>query len=100
MGDAVQEYVDKEEKEAILELVKYQLEKTQVPIICIPTNHRSCKYQGNFAVSPTNYHPPKVNRKRDKMAHILICCRIKSWGSMFLNKQNFIVSWGQNFVDS
>lgn len=30
MGDAVQEYVDKEEKEAISELVKYQLEKTQV----------------------------------------------------------------------
>lgn len=29
MGDAVQEYVDKEEKEAISELVKYQLEKTQ-----------------------------------------------------------------------
>ena len=30
MGDAVQEYVDKEEKDAIEELVKYQLEKTQV----------------------------------------------------------------------
>ncbi|XP_061182203.1 double-strand break repair protein MRE11-like [Saccostrea echinata] len=29
MGDAVQEYVDKEEREAISELVKYQLEKTQ-----------------------------------------------------------------------
>ena len=30
MGNAVQEYVDKEEKDAIEELVKYQLEKTQV----------------------------------------------------------------------
>lgn len=30
MGDAVAEYVEKEEKEAISELVKYQLEKTQV----------------------------------------------------------------------
>lgn len=29
MGDAVSEYVEKEEKEAISELVKYQLEKTQ-----------------------------------------------------------------------
>ncbi|XP_013386633.1 double-strand break repair protein MRE11 [Lingula anatina] len=29
LGDAVQEYVDKEEKEAISELVKYQLQKTQ-----------------------------------------------------------------------
>lgn len=29
MGDAVAEYVEKEEKEAISELVKYQLEKTQ-----------------------------------------------------------------------
>ena len=30
MGDAVKEFVDKEEKDAILELVKYQLQKTQV----------------------------------------------------------------------
>lgn len=30
MGDAVKEYVDKEEREAISELVKYQLQKTQV----------------------------------------------------------------------
>ena len=29
MGEAVQEFVDKEEKDAIEELVKYQLEKTQ-----------------------------------------------------------------------
>ncbi|NXU08640.1 MRE11 protein, partial [Pardalotus punctatus] len=29
MGEAVQEFVDKEEKEAIEELVKFQLEKTQ-----------------------------------------------------------------------
>ena len=30
MGDAVKEFVDKEEKDAIAELVHYQLEKTQV----------------------------------------------------------------------
>ena len=30
MGDAVKEFVDKEEKDAIGELVHYQLEKTQV----------------------------------------------------------------------
>jgi hypothetical protein len=30
MGDAVKEFVDKEEREAISELVKYQLQKTQV----------------------------------------------------------------------
>ena len=30
MSEAVKEYVDKEEKEAISELVKYQLQKTQV----------------------------------------------------------------------
>ena len=30
MSDAVKEYVDKEEREAISELVKYQLQKTQV----------------------------------------------------------------------
>ena len=30
MGDAVKEFVDKEEKDAIAELVCYQLEKTQV----------------------------------------------------------------------
>ena len=30
MGDAVKEVVDKEEKDAIGELVHYQLEKTQV----------------------------------------------------------------------
>lgn len=30
MGDVVQEYVDKEEKEVISEFVKYQLEKIQV----------------------------------------------------------------------
>lgn len=30
MSEAVKEYVDKEEKEAISELVKYQLKKTQV----------------------------------------------------------------------
>lgn len=30
IGDAVSEYVEKEEKEAISELVKYQLDKTQV----------------------------------------------------------------------
>lgn len=39
MGQAVQEFVDKEEKEAITELVKYQLNKTQVsskyPLQCI-----------------------------------------------------------------
>ncbi|NWW96004.1 MRE11 protein, partial [Rhynochetos jubatus] len=29
MGEAVQEFVDKEEKDAIQELVKFQLEKTQ-----------------------------------------------------------------------
>ncbi|NXG48439.1 MRE11 protein, partial [Psilopogon haemacephalus] len=29
MGEAVQEFVDKEEKDAIEELVKFQLEKTQ-----------------------------------------------------------------------
>ncbi len=29
MGKAVQEFVDKEEKDAIEELIKYQLEKTQ-----------------------------------------------------------------------
>lgn len=29
MGEAVQEFVDKEEKDAIDELVKFQLEKTQ-----------------------------------------------------------------------
>lgn len=29
MGKAVQEYVDKEEKDAIEELINYQLEKTQ-----------------------------------------------------------------------
>lgn len=29
MGQAVQEFVDKEEKDAIEELVKFQLEKTQ-----------------------------------------------------------------------
>ena len=29
MGKAVQEYVDKEEKDAIEELIRYQLEKTQ-----------------------------------------------------------------------
>jgi double-strand break repair protein MRE11 len=34
MGEAVQEYVDKEEREAISELVKYQLEKTQVFYSC------------------------------------------------------------------
>ena len=30
MGDAVKEFVDKKEKDAIGELVHYQLEKTQV----------------------------------------------------------------------
>ena len=30
MGDAVKEFVDKEEKDAIGELVHYQLEKTQI----------------------------------------------------------------------
>ena len=30
MGDAVKEFVDKEDKDAIGELVHYQLEKTQV----------------------------------------------------------------------
>lgn len=30
MGEAVKEFVDKEEKDAIEELVKYQLQKTQV----------------------------------------------------------------------
>ena len=30
MGDAVKEFVDKEERDAISELVCYQLEKTQV----------------------------------------------------------------------
>ena len=30
MSDAVKEFVDKQEKEAIPELVKYQIEKTQV----------------------------------------------------------------------
>ena len=33
MSEAVKEYVDKEEKEAISELVKYQLQKTQVCFI-------------------------------------------------------------------
>jgi double-strand break repair protein MRE11 len=30
IGDAVKEFVDKEERDAITELVSYQLEKTQV----------------------------------------------------------------------
>ena len=33
LGEAVKEYVDKEEKEAISELVKYQVGKTQVTSI-------------------------------------------------------------------
>ena len=33
MGEAVKEFVDKEEREAISELVKYQLQKTQVSTI-------------------------------------------------------------------
>jgi len=34
MSDAVKEFVDKEERDAISELVKYQLQKTQVEIVC------------------------------------------------------------------
>lgn len=33
MSDAVKEFVDKEERDAISELVKYQLQKTQVVIL-------------------------------------------------------------------
>ena len=36
MGDAVKEFVDKEEREAIAELVKYQLQKTQVTLGLTP----------------------------------------------------------------
>ncbi|GFN80988.1 double-strand break repair protein mre11 [Plakobranchus ocellatus] len=38
MSEAVKEYVDKEEKEAITELVKYQLKKTQVHLQTRHTN--------------------------------------------------------------
>lgn len=47
MGDAVKEFVDKEEKDAIGELVKYQLEKTQVYIHVFLLNYtgfQSCTY--------------------------------------------------------
>ena len=37
IGEAVKEFVDKEEKDAISELVSYQLEKTQVTSnFCLP----------------------------------------------------------------
>jgi hypothetical protein len=34
MSDAVKEFVDKEERDAISELVKHQLNKTQVNYVC------------------------------------------------------------------
>ena len=36
MGEAVKEFVDKEEADALTELVKYQLEKTQVLLLFTP----------------------------------------------------------------
>jgi len=35
MSEAVKEFVDKEEKDAIGELVKYQLQKTQVRVVVL-----------------------------------------------------------------
>lgn len=57
MGDAVQEYVDKEEKEAISELVKYQLEKTQ-------THLKQRNISEDLIVDEVNRY--KEERKKEK----------------------------------
>ena len=50
MGDAVKEFVDKEEKDAIGELVHYQLEKTQVLQDKKIVNQLCCTYRIYLAI--------------------------------------------------
>ncbi len=64
MGDAMREYVDKNELEAIPELVKYQLNKTQVRIVVVFSHLislSSAQLHGIMLRCPHQYLPHDAN---------------------------------------
>jgi len=70
MSDAIKEFVDKEERDAISELAKHQIKKTQVSCKCTETFSFHCRHSDLGSLALFSFWEVMVGKEYEKFSSL------------------------------